>query len=316
MSEEKIPIGISSCLLGEELRFNGGHKRSRLCTDVLSSVFDFKGVCPEVAIGMGVPREAIRIVEKEGQDHVVGTRTADLDVTDELYAYGLEVGAASLDYSGFVLKKGSPSCGLYSAKVYRNDHPLPGAHQGVFVRALLKVNPLMPVEEEGRLNDAALRENFVSAVFLYHDWRKNIMPEPSPKKLVDFHSRYKFLVMSHGQAAYKELGAIVANAGAEGFSARMDEYIKVLMAYLVGPPSRKGHVNTLYHILGYLGDVLDGPTRQDLNGVIESYRLGHTNLSVPAAMLNHYIKRYGGEYIREQVYLNPYSESLGLRNSI
>lgn len=316
MSEQKIPIGISSCLLGEEVRYNGGHKRSRVCLNQLSSMFDYIPFCPEVAVGLGVPREAIHIVDHSGDQRVVGTKTESIDVTDELFEYGKQVGETSKKFSGYVLMKNSPSCGLYSAKVYRGQSPLPGKFSGMFVRGLQAVNPLLPMEEEGRLNDPVLRENFVAWVGAYHDWRTNIASDPSPRKLVEFHSRYKYLVMSHSQSAYKKLGQLVANAGGPNFGERVEEYIQLLMETLKKPANRKGHVNTLQHILGYLRKEVDGDIRQEINSIINAYRLGHVNLSVPATMLNHYLRRYGNEYINAQVYLNPYSDELGLRNAI
>ncbi len=312
----KIPIGISACLLGEEVRFNGGHKRSRICLNALAQVFEYRSYCPEVAIGMGVPRETIRLEGELEAPRVVGSKTPGLDVTDELYEYGRRVAAESEDLSGYILMKDSPSCGLYSTKVYRNGHPLPGKHQGMFVRGFRAENPLLPMEEEGRLNDPVLKENFVALVHVYDDWRRHFKPDPSPRALVAFHSRYKFLVMAHSQKAYRELGQIVAEAGAPGFEARVEAYFEALMGVLQKPANRKGHVNALYHILGYLKESVDGDARQDISRMIDSYREGHVNLSVPATLLNHYIQRVGSDYINEQAYLRPYSEALGLRNAI
>jgi len=316
MSKLKIPIGISSCLLGEEVRYNGGHKRSRVCLDQLGSIFDYRPYCPEVAVGLGIPREAIRIVDMDNQHRVVGTKTDSIDVTDELLEYGKSVGEVTKGFSGYVLMKNSPSCGLYSAKVYRNSSPLPGKFSGLFVRGLKEVNPLLPLEEEGRLNDPVLRENFVAWVSAYHDWRMTIADNPSPKLLVEFHSRYKYLVMSHSQQSYKALGQLVAGVGGADFEQCVRDYIELLMKTLKKPANRKGHVNTLQHIVGYLRDKVEPDVRKELNDIITSYRMEHVNLSVPATMLNHYLRRYGSDYINAQVYLNPYSDDLGLRNSI
>lgn len=316
MSNQKIPVGISSCLLGEEVRYNGGHKRSRICMNLLENIFEFHPYCPEVAIGLGVPRETIHIVDIDGDHRVVDSKTDSNDVTEALWDYGQKIGEISHDYSGYILMKNSPSCGLYSAKVYRNSHPLPGKFAGMFARSLQEANPLLPLEEEGRLNDPVLRENFVAWVGAYHDWRTNVQNQKKPKSLVDFHSRYKYLVMSHSQAAYKKLGQLVAQLKGEEFEHRKSAYIELFTATLKKPANRKGHVNTMQHILGYLKKEVGGDVRQEINSIIESYRLGHVNLSVPATMLNHYLRRYGNEYINEQVYLRPYSEDLGLRNLI
>lgn len=313
---EKVPVGISSCLLGENVRYNGGHKRSRTAMNLLSEVFEYQGFCPEVAIGLGTPRETIHIAEIDGDHRVVGSKDESADHTEALFDYGLKIGELTKQMSGYILMKNSPSCGLYSAKVYRKGHPLPGKFAGMFVRGVQEINPLIPLEEEGRLNDPVLRENFVAAVFAWHDWRTSYLPNASRKALVEFHSRYKYLVMAHSQAAYKELGALVANLKGEQFDINSKAYINAFMAALKKPASRKGHVNTLFHILGYLRDELEGSVRQELAELIESYRLGHINLSVPATMLNHYLRRFGSDYINEQVYLRPYSEKLGLRNTI
>lgn len=313
---EKIPVGISSCLLGENVRYNGGHKRSRTAMNLLSEIFEYQGFCPEVAIGLGIPRETIHIVERDGDHRVVGTKSENSDHTDALFAYGQQIGKQSHSLSGYILMKNSPSCGLYSSKVYRNGHPLPGKFAGMFVRGLQEVNPLLPLEEEGRLNDPVLRENFVAAVCAWDDWRNAYGPDFAPKDLIRFHSRYKYLLMAHSQVAYKELGRMLADFSNCDFSELVQSYIAQFMAALKKPVNRKGHVNVLFHILGYLRDGLDGDVRQDLAEQIESYRLGHVNLSVPATMLNHYLKRFGSQYINEQVYLKPYAEELGLRNAI
>jgi len=311
-----IPVGISACLLGENVRYNGGHKRSRTALNLLNNVFSYTGYCPEVAIGLGVPRQTIRINEIDGQHRVVNPKEVEADHTDALYEYGLQIGKESLDLSGYILMKNSPSCGLYSAKVYRKDHPLPGKYEGLFVRGLKEVNALIPLEEEGRLNDPVLRENFVAAVFAWHDWRIQEKEGVSAKQLIRFHSRYKYLVMAHSQKDYKVLGHLLSDLKSCDITEVSNIYIETFMTAIKKPVSRKGHVNVLYHILGYLRGEADGAIRQDIADIINEYRLGHINLSVPATLLNHYLKRFGSDYIKEQVYLNPYSEKLGLRNTI
>lgn len=311
-----IPVGISSCLLGEEVRYNGGHKRSRLCLNQLDKVFEYHPFCPEVAIGLPTPREAIRMVGTLAEPRVVGTKTPDLDVTDELSNYSESLVTEVDKLCGYIFMQKSPSCGLYSSKIYKGEHPIPGGHAGMFARVLTKALPNLPVEEEGRLHDPVLRENFVARVFAYQDWRESVASEPSPKKLVAFHSRYKFLAMAHGQDAYRELGRLVADAGKENFDQRVQSYLAQFMRFLSKPANRKSHTNTLYHILGFLRESVESAARQEIVKVIESYRKGSVNLSVPASLLKHYVKLYGDDYIKEQVYLEPYSEELGLRNAI
>lgn len=317
MEEKKMSVGISSCLLGDEVRFNGGHKQSRFCLDHLSRVFEFQGFCPEVAIGMGVPREPIRLVGAIEAPRAVGTVDAAMDVTDALAAYGAEIGRLSRSMCGYILMKGSPSCGLYSAKVYNEKGGLqPGKHAGIFARALSAVNPLLPMEEEGRLNDALLRENFIARVFAYSDWRHSVGESPTANKIVKFHSRYKYMLMAHGQKPYRELGQMVAGAGCANITEFAATYIAEFMAAIKKPASRKGHTNTLYHMLGYLRDEVPGEVRQELAASIEEYRTGVVNLAVPVALLKHYLKMHGSDYIKAQAYLEPYAHDLGLRNAI
>lgn len=317
MSEIKIPVGISSCLLGEQVRFNGGHKQSRFCLDHLSRVFEFQGFCPEVAIGMGVPREPIRLLGSVEAPRAVGTVDPSVDVTDDLDAYGVEVGELSKSLCGYILMKNSPSCGLFSAKVYNEKGGVwPGKHAGIFARALTRVNPLIPVEEEGRLNDALLRENFIARVFAYSDWKATVAGAPTADKIVKYHSRYKYLLMAHGQAPYRELGRMVAQAGVGDVMEFADRYISAFMAAITKPASRKGHANTLYHLVGYLREEVPGTIRQELVESIEEYRKGIVNLAVPVALLKHYLKMHGSDYIKDQAYLAPYANDLGLRNAI
>lgn len=316
VSEAKIPVGISSCLLGEAVRYNGGHKQSRFCLDHLSRVFEFKPFCPEVAIGLGIPREPIRMVGEADSPRVVGTVNPGLDVTDALVSYGKEIARYSAHLSGYILMKNSPSCGLFSAKVYRNDHPLPGKHAGMFARTLQQEAPLLPLEEEGRLNDPRLRENFIARVFAYDDWKRSVASAPSAKALVGFHSRYKYLLMAHSQAAYRRLGQLVARSGMEEIQELTARYLEDFMATIARVASRKGHANTMYHLVGYLREEVPGHVRQELAKTIEDYRLDVVNLAVPMALLKHYLKLYGSDYIKSQAYLEPHAYDLGLRNTI
>ncbi|MFL0805012.1 MAG: DUF523 and DUF1722 domain-containing protein [Agarilytica sp.] len=313
---KKIDVGISSCLLGQEVRYNGGHKQSKFCVNHLSKVFEFHPFCPEVAVGLGIPREPIRMVGDIEAPRVVGTVDATRDVTEALVSYGKEIAQYAERLSGYVLMKNSPSCGLYSAKIYRNDHPFPGKHAGMFARTLMSECPLLPMEEEGRLNDPRLRENFIARVFAYDDWRASVGAKPTAKKLVDFHSRYKYFVMAHSLAAYKRLGQHVARAGIGDIHQLAAEYIEHLMLSIKKLASRKGHANTMYHLLGYLRQEVPGNIRQALVKGIEDYREGITNLAVPMALLHHYLKMYGSDYVNAQAYLEPYAYDLGLRNTI
>ena len=316
MVDRKIPVGISSCLLGENVRYNGGHTQSRFCLNHLSQVFEFDSYCPEVAIGLGIPREPIRMIGPLDSPRVVGTVTVENDVTDALFEYGKKIGRNSSHLSGYILMKNSPSCGYKSTKIYNGKMGFPGKYAGMFTRGLMEENALLPVEEDGRLNDAVLRENFIARVYAYDDWKHSVGDAPSAKKLVDFHSRYKYMVMAHGQQPYKELGRLVAKAGVGDIGFIASEYVVAFMKALQKPASRSAHTNTLAHLLGYLRDEVDGKARQAIAEEIENYRLEKVNLSVPVALLKHYLNLYGSEYIKSQAYLQPHSYDLGLRNMI
>ncbi len=314
--DEKIPVGISACLLGQEVRYNGGHKQSRFCLNHLSRVFAFESFCPEVAIGMGVPREPIRLMGDPEHPRAVGTVTRTLDVTDQLHDYGIQIGEYSKKLCGYILMKDSPSCGLLSTKVYNEKGDFPGKHAGIFVRALRDTNPLLPLEEEGRLHDPVLRENFIAQVFALYAWKNSIADTPTPDKLVKFHSRYKYLVMAHSQKSYRELGQLVARAGISDPQELAQQYIEKLMRTITKPASRKGHANTLYHLVGYLRENVPGHIRQELVASIEEYRTGIVNLAVPVTLISHYLKLHGSDYVQSQAYLEPYARDLGLRNTI
>ena len=314
--ENKIPVGISACLLGEKVRFDGGHKQSRFCLDHLTRVFDFSSFCPEVAIGLSIPREPIRMIVPLESPRVVGTRSPELDVTEPLKNYAQDVARANAHLRGYIFMKNSPSCGVFSTKIYKGEHNLPGKHAGMFARTLCEAMPLLPVEEEGRLNDPVLRENFIARVFAYDEWKREVEPSPSAHAIVKFHSRYKYLIMAHSQAAYKQLGRQVAVIGNGEIASNAQNYIQAFMASIARPANRKGHTNALYHMLGYIRETVEGEVRQEIVGLIEEYRKGIVNLAVPVTLLSHYLRRYGSEYINNQAYLQPYEADLGLRNNI
>ncbi len=313
---QKIAVGISSCLLGEQVRYNGGHKHNHYCTATLAKYFAFKPFCPEVAIGMGVPRQTIRLVVEEANARAIGTQDSALDVTDRLLGYADKVAEGGEVLCGYILMNDSPSCGLYSTKVYSDKGAPVGKGAGLFAGRLRAHFPLLPMEEAGRLNDPALRENFIARVFLYERWRREVASEPSAHKLVDFHSRHKYFFMSYGQKLYRETGAMVARAGGDDLLQLLVNYIDAVMRGTFMPSTRKGHVNVLSHMVGYLRKTVPGEIRQDLAQAIEEYRIGQVPLAVPMKLMQHYLENYGSAYIRQQVYLNPYPFELGLRNHI
>ncbi|MBT00695.1 MAG: hypothetical protein CMI01_18805 [Oceanospirillaceae bacterium] len=315
--ERKIPVGISSCLLGEHVRYNGGHKRSRYCLDVLADCFDFEPFCPEMAIGLGVPREPIRLVgEADQTPRALGTVDSSIDVTEPLLAAGERIARERDHLRGYILMKGSPSCGMERVKVYHPNGMPNTSDSGVFVRALRAANPVLPVEEEARLNDAVLRDNFIARVFAYDDWKTSVEVEPSYHNLIQFHSRQKYLLMAHHYQGYRSLGRFLAQAHEMPLEQAMAEYIQAFMGHMTHRATRKTHTNVLMHMLGYLKKAIDTDCKQEMLESIDQYRLGQVPLVVPLALLKHYLKRYGSEYICEQTYLNPYPHELGLRNYI
>lgn len=312
-----IPIGISACLLGQKVRYDGGHKRSKYCLNVLSDCFDFKPFCPEVSIGLSTPREPIRLVGSSESPRVLGTKDQSLDVTEPLKQYADRVSSQNSELCGYILMQGSPSCGMERVKVYHENGMPNVAGSGAYASQIMKNNPAMPVEEEGRLNDPILRENFITRVFVYHSWQQEVIKSPSLHKVLQFHSRHKYQLMAHSYDGYKKLGKYLATvASQEDLDCVLSQYILELMAFLKCRASRKTHTNVLMHIMGYLKKDIDAETKQDLLESIEQYRTNEVNLVVPLALLKHYLKRFGTEYIQSQAYLDPYPHELGLRNYI
>ena len=319
-TEARIPVGISACLMGESVRFNGSHKRSRFCTDVLSRYFDFRPVCPEVAIGLGTPREPIRLVASSSDDQqprALGVSDDTLDVTQPLTDFADSCADSMDDLCGFILMQKSPSCGLFEVKRYlANGHP-EGKTSGVFARRLRERMPLLPIEEAGRLNDAALRENFIVRVYAYQDWQTFSAEKITAAGLIAFHSRYKYLVMAHSPDAYSSMGRLLSDLS-DGIEEIALEYFRQLMTALAKPATRKRHTNTLMHLQGYLKKNLSAADKQELRTLINEYHDGIVPLVVPLTLLKHHLNHHEDqhEYALQQVYLNPHPYELGLRNTL
>ena len=313
---KKIPVGVSACLLGARVRFDGGHKRSRFVDDVLRDYFEFVPFCPEVAIGLGTPRQPVRLVGRAETPRVVGTRDTGLDVTEALHGYGARVAREHDDLCGLIVKQGSPSCGFERVKIY-SDKGMPYASgRGAFTDAVMKAQPLLPVEEEGRLQDPVLRENFIARVYTYARWRAFANQGVSRAGLVAFHARHKLFIMAHSPAAYRELGRLVARVGSEPLEPLAGRYIERLMHTLAQRAPRKRHANVLQHLLGYLRRELDAGDRAELVDTIEAYRKGEYPLVVPLSLLRHHFRRHPNGYIEQQVYLQPHPRELMLQNAI
>jgi uncharacterized protein YbgA (DUF1722 family)/uncharacterized protein YbbK (DUF523 family) len=313
----KPKIAISACLMGDEVRYNGGHKESRLCSRVLTDYFDFITVCPEVSIGLGIPREPIRLVGNPYQPEAVGTIDREINVTGPLAEYGRKMAAELSDICGYIFMQKSPSCGLERVKVY-NPHgaPVDGGGRGIYAQAFCAQHPNLPVEEDGRLNDPVLRENFLTRVFAYSAWQHLLKEGLSRRGLTDFHSRYKYLLMAHNPVQYKALGNLLGNMGKTDAETLGPQYFSELMSALKKCATRRTHTNVLQHLCGYLKKTLSADDKQEVQHVIGQYRQGIVPLVVPLTLLKHHFRQHPDPYIAQQVYLQPHPENLSLRNAI
>jgi uncharacterized protein YbgA (DUF1722 family)/uncharacterized protein YbbK (DUF523 family) len=313
---ERIRVGISSCLLGDTVRYDGGHKHNRYITKILSGFFEFVPACPEVAIGMGIPRPPIRLVGDPQSPRAVGIKDPTWDLTAELDAYaGASVEKARL-LSGYIFKRGSPSCGMASVKVFGSKGTRTAGGTGIFARRLMGEIPLMPAEEEARLTDPVLRENFIARVYVYRRWQVLAAVGVTPARLVEFHTRHEMLIRSHGEVAYAHLDRLAADAGAKEINGLAGEYAAILMKALSRPATRKQHGNVLSQLAGYLKRDIDPGGKAELVRLINEYRLGHVPLVAPITMLRHHFQRSPDPYVGHQVYLEPYPEALQLRSFI
>ena len=317
MAAEKIKVGISSCLLGMKVRFDGGHKHDRFLTGKLGKYFDWVAVCPEIEIGMGTPRENVRLVGDINNPKMIAPKSGS-DYTEKMLNYAdtrLEK-LRSSDLSGYILKKDSPSCGMERVRVYDHNNVPQKNGIGIFARKLMEAFPLLPIEEEGRLNDPLLRENFIARVFAYRDLQKFLRNDPTPGGLVKFHTSYKLTVMAHNPVNYRALGRLVAQSGSENFSEILTQYCTLLMDTLKQRANARKHVNVLYHILGYFKREIDNGDKQEIVDTIELYRKGMVPLVVPISLLKHHLRRNPVAWINDQAYMNPYPQELMLRNNI
>ncbi|MGL5629735.1 MAG: YbgA family protein [Plesiomonas shigelloides] len=308
-----IPVGISACVLGESVRFDGGHKRLPFATDHLKPYVRFYPVCPEMAIGMPSPRPAIRLIRGDEGLQLVGS-SQDLNVTEAMQAFSREKVASLSHLCGYIVCAKSPTCGMERVKVY--DVAGKGAEKvgvGLYTQELMRQMPWLPVEEDGRLNDPVLRENFVTRIFALHDFYRQCEAGMTRGKLVAFHSRYKLLIMAHSQADYRALGRRVADLDAMPFDALLIAYRDHLMQALSKRATRKNHSNVLQHIQGYFSRQLSSRQRKELSHLIDRYRRGTQPLLAPLTLLRHYLEEHPDPYLTQQVYFEPYPEALLLR---
>jgi uncharacterized protein YbgA (DUF1722 family)/uncharacterized protein YbbK (DUF523 family) len=312
-----IRIGVSSCLLGAQVRYDGGHKRDRFLTDVLARYVEFVPVCPELEAGMGVPRPPVRLVRSGGEVRMLET-ASDRDHTARMRGFARRRVAAlrGLDLCGYVLKRDSPSCGMERVKVYAPGAPGRREGRGLFAEALMAAFPHLPVEEEGRLLDPPLRENFVERVFAYRRLRDLFARRFTARELVAFHTAHKLQLMAHSPEAYGALGRLVAGQKRVSRAALRERYEAGFMAALARRATPGRNANALQHMAGWLRDGIDASGRAELAEAIHDYRRGLVPLVVPLTLVRHHARRLGVAYLLGQLYLEPHPKELMLRNHV
>lgn len=315
--EATIKLGISSCLLGERVRWNGTHKLDRFLTDTLGKFVEYVPVCPEVECGFDVPREPLRQVGDPDSPRLITSRTK-IDYTDRMFQWArkrvIELEKEGL--CGFIFKSRSPSSGMERVKVY-NEKGIPVKKGvGMFARAFMAHFPLIPVEEDGRLHDPKLRENFIERIFTFKRWRDTRAERESRGNLVSFHTKHKMLILSHSPQHSRMMGKLVAQAKEISLKELYQRYQKLLMEALRLKSTPKKNVNVLTHILGYFKKQLSADEKQEMLEIVDLYRRGNVPLIVPITLVNHYVRKYDQPYLKEQYYLHPHPAELQLRNHV
>lgn len=315
--DEEIRVGVSSCLLGEEVRFDGGHKCDSFLTGALAPFVRFVPVCPEVGIGLGTPRETLHLIRRDGATRLVTTKTrVDHTAAMEAYAHRKATELEAMDLCAYVLKRASPSCGMERVREYDANGVPTRTGVGIFARILMERMPLLPVEEEGRLNDAALRENFVERIFAYRGLKAVFREGWTAGDLVRFHSGEKLLLLAHDPESYRALGRLVADAGRAERDSLHEQYRNLFMAAFGKLATTGRHVNVLQHMFGYFRDALSDAERRSVLGTIDDYQRGLVPLVVPVTLIRHYVRLHAVEYLEGQRYLEPHPKELMLRNHV
>ncbi len=312
---EKIKLGISPCLLGEKVRYDGGHKLDRFLTDTLGQYVEYVPVCPEVECGLPVPRESMYLEGDPDSPHLVTTRTKQ-DMTDRMVQWARKrvKKLEKEDLCGFIFKSNSPSSGMEWVVVYNEKGVPVKKGVGIFARIFIDHFPLLPVEDEGRLHDPELRENFIERIFTLKRWREVLEKKESRGGVVDFHTKHKLLILSHSPKHYQMMGKLVPQAKHLSLKELYQRYQTILMEALQLKTTSKKNANVLMHMMGYFREQLSSDGKQELLEVIENYRQEVIPLIVPITLVNHYVRKYDQPYLKQQVYLNPHPLELQLRN--
>ncbi len=315
--DRPIRIGVSACLLGEKVRFDGGHKEDRYLTQTLGRHFEWVPVCPEVELGLGTPRETIRLERDGGEVRMIVPKSG-LDLTGPMreYARARVEKLAQEDLGGYVLKSNSPSCGLLRVRVYGADGVPSRSGRGLFAEALAARFPNLPIEEEGRLCDPRLRENWIERVFAYRRLQSLWGSRWNVRSLVAFHTAHKLVLLAHSPSAYQELGRLVGRAKEVPRQELRCLYHDGFMRALGLPATRGRHANVLQHMAGYFKKQLDEESRRELSGLIRDYRMELVPLIVPLTLIKHHVRTLSVSYLAGQVYLNPHPKELALLNHV
>jgi uncharacterized protein YbgA (DUF1722 family)/uncharacterized protein YbbK (DUF523 family) len=311
----KPRIGVSSCLLGASVRWDGGHKRDRFLTDALAPFVEWVEVCPEVAIGLGTPRETVHLLGRAEAPRLVGTKSS-VDHTDAMESFARTKldELATLELAGFVLKSDSPSCGMERVRVYNHKGAAERRGVGAFARVLRERLPLLPVEEEGRLNDAVLRESFLDRVFAHQRFLEFRRGPLTARAFIDFHRVHKYQLMAHSPKHYSELGRIVAQAGSDTREELVERYRRLFLEALGVHATHKRNFNVLQHLAGYFKESLDAAGKRELGQAFDDYQKRVVPLVVPVALVRHHVRALDVAYLQDQTYLAPSPKELGLRN--
>jgi len=314
---ERIKLGVSTCLLGENVRYDGGHKLDRFLTDTLGQYVEYVPVCPEVECGLPIPREAMHLEGDPDFPRLVTTRTKQ-DLTERMIQWTRKrvAGLEKEGLCGFIFKSDSPSSGMERVRIF-NEKGMPVKKGvGIFARIFMNHFPLLPVEDEGRLHDPGLRENFIERIFTLKRWREVLARKESRGNVVDFHTKHKLLILSHSPKHYQAMGKLVAQAKDLPLKRLYQEYQALLMQSLELKTSPKKNANVLQHMIGYFREQLSADEKQELLEVIDHYRQEYVPLIVPITLIQHYVRKSDQPYLKQQVYLNPHPLELQLRNHV
>jgi uncharacterized protein YbgA (DUF1722 family)/uncharacterized protein YbbK (DUF523 family) len=308
-----IKVGISQCLLGAKVRFDGGHKNSRFCSTELSQLFEFTPLCPEVGIGLPIPRKTIRLVGDKESPRAVLSVGGDEDYTEQLSGFADKNIEKIEQLSGYILMKGSPSCGMERVKVYNQHGQSQSNGVGIFAARLKQLCPHLPMEEDGRLNDPLLRDSFIKRVYLYSEWQQLNEKHLSVGDLMNFHTKHKMTLLAHCQKTYRQLGPIVAQAKPSNIHATGEQYIALMLEGMKKTATRSNNTNVLMHLQGHLKKLLTREDKAELRNVIVDYNKGLAPIMAPIILLKHHFRNNPNPYIKRLSFFNPYPKQLAIQ---